>query len=152
MKKNNLKPWQPGMSGNPRGRPKGSRNVKKIIQDMLNDKNTYKKLAIVAPRGAETPLEAIVYTLMVKAMRADIRAADVLLKYSVERDTTIGDEGGFFSPGMNQLVIRIVDSKGNQIETGINDIPEDGQLPGFKDPIALSSSAQTPAPSEAPHP
>ena len=32
----NLIPWQPGQSGNPAGRPKGSRNIRTILDEMLH--------------------------------------------------------------------------------------------------------------------
>ncbi len=69
----NLKSWQKGTSGNPNGRPKGSRNIKSIIQDLLNDKTIYKKLSVTAPEGTQTPLEAIIYTLMIKSIGGDTR-------------------------------------------------------------------------------
>jgi hypothetical protein len=50
---NNLKPWKPGISGNPAGRPKGSRNIKKVIQDLLNDPGTVSKLDLGTPRDTE---------------------------------------------------------------------------------------------------
>jgi len=40
----NLKPWQPGQSGNPAGRPKDSRNLKSIIRDILEDNSIYDNL------------------------------------------------------------------------------------------------------------
>jgi hypothetical protein len=32
----NLNPWKPGESGNPAGRPKGSRNIRTILDEMLH--------------------------------------------------------------------------------------------------------------------
>lgn len=110
MKNDNLRPWNSGVSGNPKGRPKGSRNIKKVIQDMLNDPGIYERLPKNLSRGTETPLEAILCTLMVKAMRGDIRATDVLLKYSVDRNIVVQGDG-FFS--QNELRITVVGSDGN---------------------------------------
>ena len=109
MKTNNLKPWQPGISGNPKGRPKGSRNIKKVIQDLLNDQNIASGMRLTMPRDIETPLEAIVYTLMVKAIRGDVRASEVLLKHSVDKDM-VPIEGGFFS--QSDLKITVVGGDG----------------------------------------
>jgi hypothetical protein len=109
VKTANLKSWQPGVSGNPNGRPKGSRNIKNIIQDLLNDEGTYKKLPVTAPQSNQTPLEAIIYALMIKSINGDIRASDVLLKYAVDRDMP-ADEGGFFS--QTELQITVVDTNG----------------------------------------
>lgn len=77
----NLKPWQPGQSGNPAGRPKGSRNLKTVIQDMLTDPNVCKELSEWNDLNAETPLEAIIYALFSKAVDGDLKAADILFKY-----------------------------------------------------------------------
>lgn len=33
----NLKPWQPGQSGNPLGKPKGTKHLSTWIQDLLPD-------------------------------------------------------------------------------------------------------------------
>lgn len=109
VKKNNLKSWQPGVSGNPKGRPKGSRNIKKVIQDLLNDRDLVAKLALRIPRSTETPLEAIIYTLVVKAIKGDVRASEVLLKHSIDKDM-LPAEGGFFS--QNELKITVVGANG----------------------------------------
>ena len=34
-KEDNLKSWKKGQSGNPKGRPKGSPNLKKLYMDLL---------------------------------------------------------------------------------------------------------------------
>ena len=105
MNDKNLKPWQPGTSGNPNGRPKGSRSIKKVVQDLLTDKKTFAKLSISPSQDTQTPLEAIICTLMVKSIRGDVRASEVLLKYAIDRDMPV-DEGGFFSK--NELTIKVV--------------------------------------------
>lgn len=130
MAKNNLKSWQPGVSGNPKGRPKGSRNIKKVIQDMLNDPNVYERLPKNLSRDTETPLEAILCTLMTKAMRGDIRATDVLLKYSVDRDI-VAQGDGFFS--QNELKITVVSSDGTTLSDTIPEIDQrSGTMTGYK--------------------
>lgn len=108
----NLKSWQKGISGNPSGRPKGSRNIKSIIIDLLNDENTYDKLPIPIPESTRTPLEAIIYTLISKSIAGDIRASDVLLKYAVDRESPIEESIGFFDH--SQINILVVDGKGDQ--------------------------------------
>jgi len=110
----NLNKWQKGVSGNPKGRPKGSRNIKKIIQNLLLDRDTYKRLPIDAPQDTQTPLEAIICSLMVKSMAGDVRASEVLLKYAVDRNEATEDDG-FFSQG--RLIIEVVDSHGNALHT-----------------------------------
>lgn len=117
----NLKPWQSGVSGNPRGRPRGSRNIKKVIQDLLNDPVIVSNMNLTMPRDTETPLEAIVYTLMVKAIRGDVRASEVLLKHSMNKDM-LPVEGGFFS--QSELKITVVGGDGK---------PWDQQYPEIDD-------------------
>lgn len=58
MKKSNLKPWQPGISGNPKGRPRGSKNIRKVIQDLLNSQNVATNMNLTMPRDTETPFES----------------------------------------------------------------------------------------------
>lgn len=43
---NNTKPWlfQPGVSGNPGGRPKGSKSLKTFVQEMLRDMDDEEKV------------------------------------------------------------------------------------------------------------
>lgn len=47
--KNNSKPWlfQPGQSGNPGGRPKGSKSLKTYVQEYLRDLNDEEKLEFI---------------------------------------------------------------------------------------------------------
>lgn len=78
----NLKPWKPGQSGNPQGRPKGSRNLKSLIQDILTDPKVCEELTDWENKiQADTPLEAIIYALFSKAVEGDLKAADLLFKY-----------------------------------------------------------------------
>lgn len=110
MNAKNLKPWQPGVSGNTKGRPKGSRNIKNVIRDLLSDPGTYNMLPSNTYGNARTPLEAIVRVLMIKSIRGDVRAADVLLKYAVDRDQSM-EEGSFFT--QKKLIIEVVGDRQN---------------------------------------
>lgn len=143
MKKSNLKPWQPGISGNPNGRPKGSRSIKKVIVDMLGDPNTYNMLPRNAIRGTRTPLEAIVCMLLVKAIRGDVRAAEVLLRYSVDRDELAEEPDGFFS-NPKKIVFEIVDTNGKPFFNRDYDKidPETGML---KEPAEIEEPSKIPA-------
>ncbi len=102
---------------------------------MLNDPDTYKLLPNVHPRGTETPLEAIISVLMIKSIRGDVRAADVLLKYSVEKDDPM-EETGFFN--QDTLVIKVIDTDGRpqydddiaiNVDTGTIDEPAEAEEP-----------------------
>lgn len=133
MKNQNLKSWKPGVSGNPKGRPKGSRNIKKVIQDLLSDPRSATKLHLKLPRDTETPLEAIAQAMMIKAIGGDVRAADTLLKYAIDREDPANELGGFFSNEPSQLTIKVVDALGNPMDNNITEITHEGQLPGYED-------------------
>lgn len=87
MGNDNLKPWKPGQSGNPAGRPTGSRNLRSIIRDLLEDKSVYSKMTdLVSLDKSSTPIEAIIVTLISKAIAGDQKSAEVLLKYGFDKD------------------------------------------------------------------
>lgn len=66
-KEDNLTPFQPGQSGNPKGRPKGSRNLSAILKDMLDQD--------VEEDGEMVKFsDAIVKRLIQKANKGDIKA------------------------------------------------------------------------------
>ncbi len=76
----NLKPWPPGVSGNPKGKPKGARHISTWVQEILEDENfTYKLAGGKKKTGA--PLKAILQVLVIKALEGDTRAFDLLCKY-----------------------------------------------------------------------
>lgn len=119
-----LNSWPPGVSGNPNGRPKGSRNLKTIIRDMLDSMDTYQLLPENYPRDKGTPLEAIVCALTVKAMEGDTKAADTLLKYAIDRDDPVDEPTGFFSRP-TELTIKVVDSHGDPYVNEELKLPEE---------------------------
>ena len=80
----NLKPFKKGQSGNPKGRPKKP-DIDQYLIDALNDE-----------RNGITAIEAIIKTLIAKAVKGDVRAAQELLDRlygkSNQRVTHAGDE------------------------------------------------------------
>ena len=86
--KKNLKPFPPGKSGNPAGRPKGARAFKTVIKeilDMLASSNEYHEddalLCDVLEDQLKRPVsrrEAMVYKQVVKAMRGDTFAFNAI--------------------------------------------------------------------------
>jgi hypothetical protein len=72
--------WKEGQSGNPAGKPKGTKNLSTWIKEMLEDETFEAKLNDgTILKGA--PVKAIVSTLIIKAVNGDGKAFDLLGKY-----------------------------------------------------------------------
>ena len=68
--------FKPGQSGNPRGRPSGSKNLKMLLGDALNEP------VVIAENGGRRRVskrEAIVAQLVNRSATADWRAVKILL-------------------------------------------------------------------------
>ena len=68
--------FKKGQSGNPRGRPSGSKNLKTLLNEALNER------VVVAEDGGRrniTKREAIVTQLVNRSATADLRALKILL-------------------------------------------------------------------------
>ena len=68
--------FKKGQSGNPRGRPSGSKNLKTLLNDALNEP------VVVTEEGGRrkiTKREAIVTQLVNRSATADLRALKILL-------------------------------------------------------------------------
>ena len=91
----NLKPWPPGQSGNPAGRPRGSRNLSNRIKDYLEGK---KRITYNSKRWSGEPAELIIEVMTRKAIDGDVRAATWIAKYGYgdKLDVTTYDKD--FSP------------------------------------------------------
>lgn len=80
----NLKPWRPGQSGNPAGKPKGTKHLSTRIQELMNDENFEAKIYDSRMGYDEykgVPLDAIIYVTINKAVNGDERAREWLAKY-----------------------------------------------------------------------
>lgn len=90
--------FQPGQSGNPAGKPKGTISLSSHIQRMLNDESF--ELFLSHPREGYkrhegVPVEAIIRTAVMKAAGGDTRWADWLAKYGYGTKVELtGPEGG----------------------------------------------------------
>lgn len=97
-KEDNLTSWKPGQSGNPAGKPSGSKNLSTIIRDMLEDgeldweKVPIKGSARFAAKYGKRGWEAISYVAFAKAMSGDSAAREWLRKsqYGDKMDVTSG--------------------------------------------------------------
>ncbi len=84
----NLKPWKPGTSGNPLGKPKGTKHLSTWIQEMMEDDKFICKLSN-GKTIKKAPVVAIVSTLINKAVTGDMKAIDLLAKYGYGTKTDV---------------------------------------------------------------
>lgn len=72
--------WKAGQSGNPDGKPKGTKHLSTWIKEMMEDDHfEYKVNNTVSIKGA--PIHAILTVLVNKAIRGDLRAFELIAKY-----------------------------------------------------------------------
>ena len=68
--------FKPGQSGNPKGRPKGHRNVRTVVEEALNKRITIRE-------GDRTrslsKLDGVVLTIVNKALQGDAKAQTALI-------------------------------------------------------------------------
>ncbi len=107
----NLKSWKAGQSGNPKGKPKGTKHLSSYIREMMDDDSFELKLengSIL--KGA--PVNAIITVLFTKAISGDLKAIDLLGKYGygTKLDLTSDDRplptpiyGGLSSNGQKRV-------------------------------------------------
>lgn len=91
----NLTPWQPGQSGNPKGKPKGYKHISTWIQEMLNDEEFTAWLPGVKDGYKEykgAPLKAIVQTALIKAATGDKDSREWLAKYGYGAKLTLAND------------------------------------------------------------
>ena len=74
--------FKKGQSGNPKGRPKGSRNFATDLDDVLSTKVTVQENG--RPREV-TAQQATLLQLVAKALKGDVRAIDRLLTLADQR-------------------------------------------------------------------
>lgn len=82
--------FKPGQSGNPRGRPKGKRNMGNILSDVLGQTVT---VTINGKRRKIRSDTAILLRLREKALGGDIRAMNALLALRVQHMPDSEGEG-----------------------------------------------------------
>lgn len=74
--------FKPGESGNPAGKPKGTKHINTVVQELLNDDEfnamILEGLQVKEYKGA--PLPAIVKAQIIKAINGDTKAYDSLVK------------------------------------------------------------------------
>lgn len=87
--------FQPGHSGNPRGRPKGSKTIPALIRGVFNQ-----KIQVKGPKGVMfmSRLEAGLTQLANKAASGDLRAIKEAIRLSqeIKDEQTLGRSPTFF--------------------------------------------------------
>jgi hypothetical protein len=68
--------FKPGTSGNKKGRPKGSRNAKSIVEEVINSPVTIRENG---KARKTTKLRAVIEATTLNAMKGDIRAVNALV-------------------------------------------------------------------------
>ena len=76
----NLKSWKTGQSGNPNGKPKGTKHLSTHIREMMEDEDFELKLENGSILKG-SPVKAIITVLIKKAVSGDTKAIDLLGKY-----------------------------------------------------------------------
>lgn len=84
--------WKKGQSGNPNGKPKGSKHISTWIQDILNDEEF--EVLLDSPINGQTeykgaPLKAIIMVAVYKSISGDNRWADWLAKNGYGSSSTV---------------------------------------------------------------
>lgn len=93
--------FQPGVSGNPNGRAKGTKNFSTRIRDMVeNDKAVVK---LESGKYIKNPGRIVVEAMTIKASRGDVAAATWLAKYGYGDKTDITTNGESVNPTTLQV-------------------------------------------------
>jgi Family of unknown function (DUF5681) len=98
--------FEPGRSGNPRGRPPGAKNMKTLLSKALNE------LVIVTEDGGRRKVskrEAIVTQLVNRSAKADYKAIQILLGMlrDIEGNTDAHSSDPTFTEADQQIIQRI---------------------------------------------
>jgi len=106
--------FKPGRSGNPKGRPKNTRNLRTIIQDALT-----KKIVLREGQGKRSisKLEGIVLRQIEGALKGNEKAALATLKMAAQVGLLDGPEGAVEAPtnlsySEKEMMEELLSSKG----------------------------------------
>ena len=97
MNKQNLIPFKPGQSGNPTGRPKGSRSLATRARKILEEhtmQGIAKQIKISIPEDSKI-IDALFFALSVHAIKGNMKAAQLLLEYAYGKPVDSNELGEF---------------------------------------------------------
>lgn len=72
--------FKPGQSGNPKGRPRGTKNLATDLQEELEEKILITEAGVQIKTSKQ---RAMLKTLMARALKGDLRASDTIIKLIV---------------------------------------------------------------------
>ena len=95
--------FQPGESGNPKGKTKGSKNARTILKKLMDEKI---KISINGDRQAVSKLEGMLMQLANKALQGDLKAQHKVLHMLDENEVAEGaKELADFSSAADDTII-----------------------------------------------
>lgn len=95
----NLIQFAPGVSGNPKGKPKGTRNFSTIIREMVE--NPRYKVRLKDGTVVKNPGVQIAHAMVVGALSGDVSAATWLSKYGYGDKQDITSNGETVGSGVS---------------------------------------------------
>lgn len=106
----NLTPWEPGTSGNPAGRERGSKNWSTIVRELLDDPELAESMLKKKPGWWDklpnkNAHEAITMAMAIKALGGDVKAATWL------RKTAYGDKLDLTTDGQPVKAVALFDMR-----------------------------------------
>ena len=105
--------FQPGVSGNPAGKPKGTKHLSTLIQELTDgidwELTSLKNKEELAKKYGKNGIKALVMVAYSKALSGDTKAMDWLAKYGWGNKVTHDFEDSFFTD--TQLTIKVVKAK-----------------------------------------
>jgi hypothetical protein len=95
--------FRPGRSGNPRGRPSGSKNLTTLLNDALNEPVV---VAEIGGRRKITKRQAIITQLVNRSAKSDLRATKILLDIiqDIEHQTEPTSPETSFGPADQKVI------------------------------------------------
>lgn len=112
----NLRPFPKGVSGNPKGRPKGVKNLSTVVQQLLADEDLIAKIIGSKHRPEywdflpkKNGANALVAAMMIKSLQGDTQAANWIRKSGYGDKLTHEFEEGLFQN--TKIEVEIVKSK-----------------------------------------
>jgi len=127
---NNLKPWRPGVSGNPKGRPKGSRSWSKVVNELLNDEKLLEQLdkhdmiSVNKSPKCNNAIELISIAQVARAINGDYKAAEWLRKVQYDYELT--------HAAYDNIPVALVRFIGDDSDDELKEIAKTGQIDDSK--------------------